>query len=188
MLKNKLMFKNANLTGKRFDRLLVLSFVKRDPKNKLVWLCLCTCGNTKITNSQNLKAGRTKSCGCLQKERQIEANTKYQGGSAYNNVINDYIQGAKKRNIKIEITRKEFLELIKGDCRYCGSPPSCIQKSNSYTCIYNGVDRVNNNLGYTKDNAVSCCKICNRAKHAMELKDFLSWANRLVKNLPKIIN
>ncbi len=73
--------------------------------------------------------------------------------------------------------------MSKGNCNYCGDPPSCTMynrnKSDFY--IYNGIDRVDNNVGYVLDNAVSCCKVCNRAKYNMAEEEFLSWTERLGK-------
>lgn len=60
------------LVGKRFERLLVLEEardieeLKKDGKRW--WKCLCDCGNIHYTHSANLRHGRCRSCGCLQKE------------------------------------------------------------------------------------------------------------------------
>ena len=40
-------------------------------------LCLCECGAEKRVLYSTLRAGYTKSCGCLQKERTSNANTKH---------------------------------------------------------------------------------------------------------------
>ena len=56
-----------DLTGKKFGRLYVLStFVK----NKVRFShCICDCGKEINVRCFNLKSGKTKSCGCLLKER-----------------------------------------------------------------------------------------------------------------------
>lgn len=65
--------KLIDLTGRRFGRLTVLRRVP--PKNKrTLWLCVCDCGGTTITDSYNLRAGHTMSCGCVQRERTSKAN------------------------------------------------------------------------------------------------------------------
>jgi len=46
--------------------------------------------------------------------------------------------------------------------------------------LYNGVDRVDSNKDYTEDNVVSCCKICNYAKHTMGTYQFMDWIKRLI--------
>ena len=61
-----------DLTGLKFGRLTVLKRVEsplyKCGKHPVSWLCECDCGNTKIAQSRNLKAGITKSCGCYYTE------------------------------------------------------------------------------------------------------------------------
>lgn len=56
-----------NLIGKKFGRLLVQKFdcIKN---NNYYWICKCDCGNEKSIASGHLKSGRTKSCGCYNRE------------------------------------------------------------------------------------------------------------------------
>jgi hypothetical protein len=53
-----------DLTGKRFHRLVVISRAVNHGKDAR-WNCQCDCGNTSIVQSNNLKSGNSKSCGCL---------------------------------------------------------------------------------------------------------------------------
>jgi hypothetical protein len=55
-----------DITGKRFNRLVVQEFVKTESNKKhTLWKCLCDCGNVVIVRSSNLRMNTTKSCGCL---------------------------------------------------------------------------------------------------------------------------
>lgn len=64
-----------DLTGQKFGRLTV---IKRDfSKKRTAWLCKCECGKEKVVISNDLRSGKTKSCGCLQKERVINGRKKY---------------------------------------------------------------------------------------------------------------
>lgn len=58
----------SDLTNEIFERLLVISFSHKNHRGELYWLCKCNCGNTIVTQSGNLRQGRTKSCGCIHKE------------------------------------------------------------------------------------------------------------------------
>lgn len=62
----------ANLIGKRFGRLVVLSLDRvsqsTSGKNYFYWKCKCDCGATKSVVRNNLSSGSTRSCGCLGKE------------------------------------------------------------------------------------------------------------------------
>lgn len=68
--------KLKDLTGTIFGRLTVLKFSHKDDKNKLYWECKCNCGNPnlKIVNGAYLRAGNTKSCGCLAREMVVNMN------------------------------------------------------------------------------------------------------------------
>ncbi len=57
-----------NLIGKRFGRLVVIERAGVR-KSHVLWKCKCDCGNETITWGLNLRHSRTKSCGCLHKER-----------------------------------------------------------------------------------------------------------------------
>lgn len=57
------------LTGRRFDRLLVIRASPKRGRNGIVrWICLCDCGNRTVVDGPVLRNGRTRSCGCLQIE------------------------------------------------------------------------------------------------------------------------
>ena len=60
------MRKRIDLTGQRFGNLVVVS---RTERKGGYWLCKCDCGNTKEVSLHNLRAGHTKSCGCLKVPR-----------------------------------------------------------------------------------------------------------------------
>ena len=53
-----------DITGKRYNDLVVLERFGKDSTNKVVWKCLCDCGNITNVVGLNLKNGNTKSCGC----------------------------------------------------------------------------------------------------------------------------
>lgn len=58
-----------DLTGKRFNRLVVLERASNDKDGRTRWLCRCDCGNERIISGKCLRNGHTQSCGCLNKER-----------------------------------------------------------------------------------------------------------------------
>ncbi len=62
--------KIRDLTGQRFGRLVVDSFKGRD-KNQTLWKCSCDCGNKCVASSHDLLLGCTVSCGCRNKENQV---------------------------------------------------------------------------------------------------------------------
>ena len=63
------MAKANDLTLKRYSRFLVLTRVANLPgRSNARWLCLCQCGRAKIVVGSNLVRGRSRSCGCLQRD------------------------------------------------------------------------------------------------------------------------
>lgn len=62
------MRKILEITGQKFNRLTVKSFVDQASDGSSRWLCLCDCGKEKIVRGSNLKKDQVKSCGCLVRE------------------------------------------------------------------------------------------------------------------------
>lgn len=60
--------KALDLTGQRFERLLVMQRVENNKYGCSQWFCQCDCGKEKIILGNNLVRNITKSCGCLLKE------------------------------------------------------------------------------------------------------------------------
>ena len=68
------MRKRVDMTGQKFGRLTVISRAENCKKGQTMWNCVCDCGEKTTTDRQELRRGRTTSCGCLGKERRREAN------------------------------------------------------------------------------------------------------------------
>lgn len=77
---------------------------------------------------------------------------------------------ARSKKLKFTLTESEFNEKIKSGCYYCGG------KLN-----YSGIklDRINNELFYTNESTVACCKVCNVAKNNRSYEDFINWIRLL---------
>ena len=58
-----------DISGQRFGRLTVIKFDHKNKYHIRFFLCKCDCGNYKVVSYSNLKLGRTKSCGCLHREK-----------------------------------------------------------------------------------------------------------------------
>ena len=54
-----------DLSGKKFYRLTPIKAVGRNKQSRVLWLCECECSNKIIAVSSELKAGKCKSCRCL---------------------------------------------------------------------------------------------------------------------------
>ena len=172
----------TDFTGKRFGRLIVLNFDKITTKKTRYWLCKCDCGNKKSVVDYNLISGGVKSCGCYSKDLKL-ANLE-SGEAGFNKLLRSYIHGAKNRELKFDLSKEEFKILVTGKCTYCGEEPNSIVKSSSEHSIflYNGIDRVNNEIGYTKENVATCCGSCNKLKGTFERKFFIEQCKKIAKS------
>jgi len=167
-----------NLINERFGKLIVRSLgEQRGPKGLTIWNCLCDCGNECSVRSDLLTSGKTKSCGCLRKLPE--------GVGSFNSLLLRYKRQAADRGYSFELDEKQFLDLVKKNCYYCGIEPQQEQKAKGSNgkFIYNGIDRLDNDLGYTTDNVVACCKSCNRAKDRMNFEQFKKVIKRTYINL-----
>lgn len=162
-----------NLVGEVFGSLTVQQRANNSAAGKARWQCLCVCGNTVPVVGGNLRNGHTTSCGCKWLDNRKESSARY-------SVLYDYKHGAKLRELTWKLSEEDFDALTEGYCFYCGASPSNIHTNSwGHRFIYSGIDRVNNSLGYTRANCVSCCMVCNNMKKAMSLGDFLHHVSNI---------
>ncbi len=167
--------KIVNLTGQRFGKLIAVKLTTKRTKDKRkIWLCKCDCGGLRETSSKALHDGDTVSCGCLGKLTL--------GESSFNSLYTKYRKMAQYRDLVFDLTKKQFKELTQGNCFYCATPPAQkIDRPKMYGIyVYNGIDRMVNSIGYTKNNCVSCCGLCNWMKKDLTVKQFLEHAKTIV--------
>lgn len=89
--------KRIDLTGQTFNRLLVLEFF-HIKNNRMYWLCRCSCPEKtiKIIDGSHMKAGRIKSCGCIDKENREKRCFKNGSENPMWNPDREYIKLRKK--------------------------------------------------------------------------------------------
>uniref|UniRef100_A0A6C0CB26 Uncharacterized protein n=1 Tax=viral metagenome TaxID=1070528 RepID=A0A6C0CB26_9ZZZZ len=80
-----------------------------------------------------------------------------------------YISSAERRKKIFELSVHQFVYFISRKCYMCG------RKSNENHC--NGIDRINNDIGYEFDNCETCCAICNFIKGAFNINDVVEKCN-----------
>jgi hypothetical protein len=177
--------------GQKFNRLTITDIILKDDQDRHKVACICDCGEVCIRNMRAVYRNQSKSCGCLLKEwhdsPQGKENQKRSskigaekmklpaGISSFNKIFTVYKSGAKKRNLKFELTENQFKKLIDSNCFYCNICPQQknFDKKRNGNYTYNGIDRVDNKKGYLIDNCVSCCGKCNEMKMGETQEFFL---------------
>lgn len=172
--------KRIDLTGTRKHRLLVIGYshshIQPSGQKRAMWDVVCDCGKKLKCSTSNLTHGTTKSCGCYIAERRakgmITPNPESAGLEQYNQTKNK----ALKRNKTFDLTYEQYKEIATKDCQYCGAKPyeKYSQVKNSTKIKLNGIDRVDTKKGYTMENCVPCCGVCNTMKMDRSLDEFLT--------------
>ena len=60
------------LENQKFGRLTVVRELGRSRSGGTLWLCKCDCGGEKVVSSDSLRQGKTRSCGCIKREQNLE--------------------------------------------------------------------------------------------------------------------
>lgn len=192
----RLGFSLKDLTGRTFGRLTVSNFAGTNDANQVTWNCICSCGNKRVLITTKLSRGITQSCGCAS----IERSTKPPGEVSRNTKWSKFlIQSCKERGLVNEFTKAEFFSIISLNCFYCNAEPRLysayqgptgkIKQSYKINQIkqdtidrssikVNGIDRVDNKIGYTKNNCVPCCWDCNKIKSDYTIYEWLSFIEK----------
>jgi len=118
-------------------------------------------------------------------EKQKHQDSKRDRDRNYKEEHSRNLEGYYKVQIKDSLKRgygdfqlnfDEFSEIVQKSCHYCN-----YIKENEV----NGIDRVNNDLGYTKENCVPSCWKCNRMKHMYHPNFFIEKCHILLnKEIP----
>jgi len=150
----------------------------------------CHCGNIKDMKTHIFT--KSKSCGCQKHDistwKSIGPKSKPwtlpKGEAAFNNYLYAYKRAARKRNLEFDLSKEEFKEIVTQNCFYCGIEPQERKPQKSYngSMKMHGVDRKDNEIGYTIKNSVSCCSTCNFMKLKMTIDDFVNHIKRIYEN------
>ena len=126
------------------------------------------------THKANIRAGCRK-CNLLDKPTSEKIN------SGYRYLYNSLKSSCKRIKRDFELSYEEACTLYKGNCAYCGKPPSNTVKVNveKFGVKYNGIDRIDSSKGYVENNVAPCCYTCNRFKSDLALPDFLEHVENI---------
>ena len=146
---------------------------------------VCGCGNGfSLRETNGFKDFDSVICVTCSRQARLSPNIgeRY----VYKRVKSDAVRYEREFNIEFD----DFVKLISSPCHYCGyvggnsiSVPSKVSGEWLVENFrYNGIDRVNNDLGYINGNCVPSCFICNRAKGSLSIEEFKEWIGRVANN------
>lgn len=175
-----------------------LTFLKGDAKGRIRRYINGVCGECGNENtiiwanySKNEHADKFRHLKCGQRrwntsqQRYADEASKQEIAAR---VMAKTVSNCKKRNREFSLALDEFIDISERPCEYCGDPPSmrhsvmaAERDRDIPKFLHNGLDRVDNALGYSKSNVVACCTRCNFIKKDTPKdawSDFLSKVSR----------
>jgi len=81
-----------------------------------------------------------------------------------------YVAASKRVGRKFDLSFEEFSKFANQPCHYCSEIVNPV-----------GLDRVDNDIDYERDNIVSCCQICNFMKRSMHKNMFIEKCLQIAK-------
>lgn len=78
-----------------------------------------------------------------------------------------YRDKSKNRGLEFDLPLQTFHALIESPCHYCGDEGG-------------GIDRIDSSKGYTPNNTVSCCWVCNAMKNNHTTEVWLSHMQKII--------
>ena len=99
---------------------------------------------------------------------------------------------AKRRELAWTLDFEAWDMLSRANCYLCNSEPLNAKKiTHKYykhydAVVYQGIDRIDPNLGYVQGNVQPCCKTCNFAKASLSLHGFIKHLAKILDHRPDL--
>lgn len=175
------------------------------PNRRRHWKARCIkCGKEQIVNISNIQHRKAEKCNYCDNPNYVPP--KFHAGARpitktldersyvnYRKKMENNSADELKKTKPWELTLEQYSELIHGNCFYCGDAPSADNQWNktgkrsgeNVIFLQNGIDRIDSNKGYTKENCVSCCKKCNKMKWDLSQETFYAQIRKIMCHMSK---
>lgn len=172
----------AELTGKRYGKLVVIRKLSSSRGGSVLWECLCDCGNYHQASTRHLnRRGKhvVRSCGCDQ-HRSGSDHAQWSGyktisGGWWSSHVKHGANCRGRIGVELTLTKEEAYELLvqqEGKCAFTGIELALSNKCRSNTA---SLDRIDNTRGYSKDNVQWVHKVVNMMKRIYSAETFIHW-------------
>jgi hypothetical protein len=176
--------RHKHLIGTIFGKTQIVELKESCSDSKLRVVCKClNCGEITERRYDHVRKDFPQHCIKCQKE----TSKKPQETTPFNGHYCAIRTGANQRGIEWKLSKEEFSIITKQDCFYCGQPPTqdpthgkngrCKQHFCEY--LSNGVDRIDSKKGYSIENVVPCCRVCNIMKNKFSLELFFDKVEKI---------
>ncbi|HEC66507.1 MAG TPA: HNH endonuclease [bacterium] len=157
--------------GSQFGKLKVLIKEKQDKWGNWLYKCQCACGKIHLVKGTDLRCGKTKSCGCGQKEsvttHGLSQTKEYRRKMSIQNA-------ARRRAIKKglgESFSSEEIEILliaqNNKCHYCKAKLAGFHRDHKIPLCREGTNSI--------DNIALACPPCNLKKNKKTDEEFLRF-------------
>ena len=174
-----------DISNTHYGKLFTTGKFERRPygKSKIIWWeCECECGKLLFVQGSELRRGYATSCKSTVCKSKVERESKY----FYKVQLSRLQDQAKRRKITCDLTLEQLdsiYDIQNGKCYYTGdildinyTSGYILKKSNL------SIDRINNSIGYTKDNIVLCTIRTNIARGSSTQDEFISMCKKVANN------
>jgi hypothetical protein len=183
------MSKKRELSGQKWNKLIVIGEASSERSGIIRWECLCDCGGRVVVSTDHLtrKSNPVKSCGC---EKKVfgKDHKDWKGfgdisGSWWCMHVTREIKQTKRHKIDFDLTIEFAWELYLNQDRKCILSGVPIKFDRN--CVYNtaSLDKIDSSLGYTRANVQWVHKDINFMKRTYSQEYFIkmcklvSWSN-----------
>lgn len=163
-----------------------INIVKEVKKNKKIRACVI-CGDMNEENFYSSNKNKCKSCISSEYKNREDKKDYINNQRKWreNNLIHYRVESAKHRAVRkgiiFEITDDDIIEKLKNQNNKCFiSKQTISMNENDWYSL--SLDRMDNSIGYTKDNTIVVTKFVNSSKNDLSLDIFLKMLKEVCDN------
>jgi hypothetical protein len=174
--------------GTKIGKLTIVDY----DSNKCYYYFKCDCNECFVGTTQTIKAKQSllqkyKTAGC-KLCMNVVRRQHLSDAELFLPIYKQYKRGSTKRfkDRVFKLTLEECISMFKSKCFYCLVDPSNSIKVGQRIINYQGIDRLEQDKGYTTDNVVPCCKTCNYSKNTLDYKNFIEHITKIYINVQRL--